>query len=331
MVWALSAAEPLGLVADPTVFERATAYLGKAFADAPANDPVARATLLHALALRGRASFDAANALNRDRQGLSSPALALLALTFARLDRPALAVEVLRVLDARASMEPVGPGVEPRLRWDGGGIGPAAIGSAETTALVALAEAKSRPGADRLARATSWLLAHRVGRGWGTDRASGPAVAALAEFYGPAKAADDRYRLAISVNDAVVSTIEVAGSAEGKTILVPGRLLKVGGRNSVRFDIEGRGTFGYAVTLAGFARDFGPDQKPEGRRFVVEGRRYEPAAPEFGGKPLPVGFASVINPTPFVNRATEVADGGWVHVVLLTGRCGRTRIVGPTT
>ena len=112
---------------------------------------------------------------------------------------------------------------------------------------------------------------------------------------------------------------DIAGPAEGKQVLVPRRVLKVGGRNRVRFDIEGRGTFGYAVTLAGFARDFGPDQSKEGRRFMVQEHRFEPASPEVNGKALPVGFASVVNPTLFVNRATQVAGGGRVHVVLLTG------------
>ena len=315
-VWALTAAEPLGLVPDPKVFEKATAYLATAFAETPANDPALRATLLHALALRNKAGFEAANALNRARQDLPDPALALLALTFARLDRPALAVEVLGVLEAKARTEPVGPGEAPRAWWEGAG----AIGAVETTALVALAEAKARPRGDGLKRAVAWLLAHRGCGGWETGRATGPAVAALAEFYGPAREAGDRYRLAISVNDEVVGQVEVAGPAEGKAILVPRRVLRVGGRNRVRFDIEGRGTYGYAVTLAGFARDFGPDQAPEGRRFVVEEHRYEPAAPEVGGKALPVGFASVVNPATFVNRATQVAGGGRVHVVLRAGR-----------
>ena len=35
--------------------------------------------------------------------------------------------------------------------------------------------------------------------------------------------------------------------------------------NRVRFDLEGRGTFGYAVTLTGFTNEFGPDQDRRGQ------------------------------------------------------------------
>ena len=49
-------------------------------------------------------------------------------------------------------------------------------------------------------------------------KAKGPALAALAAYYGQAEAAEDRYRLVVTVNDAEVYQADVAGAAEGKAI-----------------------------------------------------------------------------------------------------------------
>ena len=61
----------------------------------------ARAAILHALSTRRGASFEMANSLNRERQSLSNTALAYLALTFANLNRPELAGEMLGILDSQ--------------------------------------------------------------------------------------------------------------------------------------------------------------------------------------------------------------------------------------
>ncbi len=60
-------------------------------------------------------------------------------------------------------------------------------------------------------------------------------------------------------------------------------------KNGVRFHVEG-GTFGYAVTLTGFTRDFAPDQN-NANCTVLERRVYLPAEPELDGKTLPAGFS----------------------------------------
>ena len=66
VAWALSVAESLGLLPDPDSLARATGYLTQQLARAAASDHEARAPP-HALALRGKASFETANALNRAR------------------------------------------------------------------------------------------------------------------------------------------------------------------------------------------------------------------------------------------------------------------------
>ncbi|HEX8201501.1 MAG TPA: alpha-2-macroglobulin family protein, partial [Isosphaeraceae bacterium] len=318
VVWALTAAEPLGLLTDPKVLETAVTFLTQEFARVDAADHEARAALLHALGLRGQARFDWVNALNRARPDLTDAALAYLALTLARLDRSALADEVLGVLVARGRDEPAGPGRPPLRQW--GDRPGSRHGVVEATALTALALAAARPQAPELAEAIAWLDAHRTGTGWEPPAARGPALAALAAFYGGVQAAEDRYRLVVTVNDAEVYRGEVAGVAEGHAVLVPRKVLRPGGTNRVHFDIEGRGTFGYAVTLTGFTRDFAPDQDPRGRPFAITRRAYLATDPEFDGRILPVGFAVAPGTPEFENPATQVAAGGRVRVEIRTRR-----------
>ncbi|MFO0952538.1 MAG: hypothetical protein U0835_15600, partial [Isosphaeraceae bacterium] len=314
VVWALASAEPLGLLSDPKTLDRACAYLTQEYARLGAGDHETRAAILHALSTRGKASFETANSLNRLRQGLSDPALAYLALTFANLDRKPLAGEILDLLGPRGKVETAAPGGKTRRWWGGSGVSPWNRSAAETTALVALAYAQARPQAPELEGAVEWLLAHRIGFGWQPHKAKGPALAALCGYYGRAQAADDRYDLTVMVNDTEVYKTRVIGTNEGKAVLVPRDALKPGDRNRVRFEIEGRGTFGYSVTLTGFTRDFGPDQNRANRTAVLDRRVVTPAAPELDGKVLPVGFGVAVNAQGFENLATQVGLGGRARV-----------------
>ncbi len=228
--------------------------------------------MLHALSTRHAAAFEAANSLNRVRNELSDPALAYLALTFANLDRASLAGELIGILGPHARTEATAPGRPARIYWDSGPSSPAIRGAAETTALVSLAYARVRPQAPELEGAVAWLPAHRVGTGWQPHKAKGPALAALASYYGHAQRAEDRYRLTVTVNDTQVAELNVTGATAGQAIAVPLKALKVGQPNRVRFEMEGRGRFGYAVTLPGFTRDF--TARPEAR----QPRRHDLAA-----------------------------------------------------
>ena len=319
VVAALAAAAPLGLVTDPKVMDKADAYLAQEFARTDVADHEARAALLHALSTRGKATFERANALNRDRQSMPDVALAYLALTFANMDTPALGNEVLDVLLPRAKSEPAGVGVKPRRYWEGSPRQPW-HGTVETTALAALAIGRLRLGTDVLAGAVDWLMAHRLGPGWQPAKAQGPALAALAAYHGHYEFANDRYRLAVTVNDAEVFSAEVAGASESRAIRVPRRAIKPGAENRVRFHIEGRGTYGYAVTLTAFARDFKPDQDARNRPFHVRRRVYLAGAPELDGKELPVGFGVAVDPVIFDNPVTQVPVGGRARVVIDSGR-----------
>jgi uncharacterized protein YfaS (alpha-2-macroglobulin family)/TolA-binding protein len=316
VAFALHGAWEQAMMTDPKTVERAVAYLQQEFAKSQPGDHETRAALLYALSVWGKATFEQANALNRSRQGLPDVALAYLALSFLHLDRAELAGEVLDVLGPRAQSEPAGPGRPPRRFWSGSNQQPWHRSPAETTALAALAFARVRPAAAELAGAIAWLEAHRTSTGWQPSKARGPAVAALAAFYAGAQAAEDRYRLVVTVNDVEVHRAEVVGAAQGQAIRVPVKALKSGDQNRVRFDIEGRGTFGYAVTLTGFTRDFKPDQDQANRTFVIGRRAYTPADPELNGQVLPTGFSVAINPHPFENTVTQVPLGGRARVAI---------------
>jgi len=320
VVWALTSAEPLGLLADVKVLDQGVTYLNQEFAKLTGNDHETRAALLHALSTRHAASFEAANSLNRLRNELSDPALAYLALTFANLDRASLGGEIIGILRPRAKTEKTAPGRPARIYWNNSGRSQAVRGAVETTALVTLAFARVQPQAAEIERAVDWLLAHRVGNGWQPTKAKGPALAALAAYYQHAQAADDRYRLTVTVNETRVATLDVLGSAEGKAIAVPRKVLKTGQPNRVHFEMEGRGRFGYAATLTGFTRDFKPDQDPVNRVATIQRRVYYPAPPELDGKVLNVGFGVAVNATHFENLASQVELGAKARVAITARR-----------
>ena len=165
-----------------------------------------------------------------------------------------------------------------------------------------------------LAAACDWLLAHRQGTGWQPSKAKGPAPAALAKFHGSARSAEDRYRLIVTVNDHEIYRADVVGSTEGKAIRVPNRFVEAAANNRVKFDIEGRGQFGYAVTLTGFTREFGPDQDRANKSFGIHRRVYWADTPTLDGRPLAAGFTAASRPQTFENTVTQAALGGKVPI-----------------
>ena len=200
VAWALATTEPLGLLADAKVLDQAVTYLKQSFAATNGYDLETRTALLHALSTRHAADFEAANSLNRMRNELSDPALAYLAITFANLDRVSLANELIGILSKRAKTEATAPGRPARVYWNNSGRSQAIRGASETTALVTLAFARVQPQARELDGAVAWLLAHRAGPGWQPHKAKGPALAALASYYGRGQGNEDRYKLTVTVN-----------------------------------------------------------------------------------------------------------------------------------
>ena len=227
---------------------------------------------------------------------------------------------MITILAPRAKTEPTAPDGQARVYSTNSGRSQAIRGAAETTALVTFAYAAgSAPGLR--ARRSHRLAAGASRRQWlATPSRPGAGIAALGSYFGRAESAEDRYKLTVTVNDTQVALLNVIGSAPGQTIAVPRKAIKVGQPNRVHFAMEGRGRFGYAITLAGFTRDLKPDQNPANRLATINRRVYLPSAPSLMGRRSRLGFGVTLNATYFENLATQVALGGRVRVSLTAWR-----------
>ena len=175
---------------------------------------------------------------------------------------------------------------------------------------MSLAFARVRPQARELEGAVAWLTAHRTGTGWRPHKAKGPALAALASYYGHAQLAEDRYRLTVTVNDTKLSELNVTGATAG-----------AGHSRSAQGAEGGAGRTAFASTWKAAAASDTPSRfraslatsrptrnRPTASR-VVSRRVYYPAPPELDGKVLPTGFGVAVNPETFENVASQVAAG----------------------
>ncbi|MGI9013663.1 MAG: MG2 domain-containing protein [Phycisphaerales bacterium] len=253
--WALATAEKQGITVDLNAFNKAQTFLNAQYQSIAAADHFAKAVILHALSERGQADFRLANALYRERNALEPITLAYAALTFANLDRAEFATELLTVLMDRAARTK---------RTDGTALAsfPGTIerhrylqDDVHTTAVALLAFTRARMQTDLIAQSVAWLLDVRGCDGFITGTSRGPAVTALAAYYMNAQPQANDYELKVIVNDTEVATLAHDGDAASFTLDVPAIALK-DGRNSVRFEMEGRGRYAYSATLNGFSADF---------------------------------------------------------------------------
>jgi tetratricopeptide (TPR) repeat protein len=307
---ALAMAKETGLADSADVINRAAAYV-------QGNQGAARPWNTVALAYVGRVGFEELNALSRNRNQLDSAELATIALAWMKLDRRTQADELIATLLTRSRTQPPQPGKPLQRFWPAGVVGPEL-----TTAWAAWALAIVRPGADELPQAIDWLNARRYGPGWLPFETKGPAVAAMSAWYGRAEAVEDRYRMTIRVNDQILEQFSVDGTSGSPVRLwnIPAGMIRPG-ENRVRFDVEGRARYGYGVELSGFSRDYGPDQKTDGKRLFIAERKMLAADPELDGRKLPTGYSVAVNPTITDNLVTMLPEGQRAIVRLhLVGR-----------
>ncbi|MDZ4405835.1 MG2 domain-containing protein [Prosthecobacter sp.] len=169
-LWALVEAKALGLEVEETAVKGTSAYLKKALAIIPPDEPDKAAVILHALACVNEADFSVANRMYRDRAKLNDPALAWLAAAFQRMNRVDEAKELLKALEAKPVW--VGSKTTSRLSSDD-----------DTTAIVLYAAAKTEPGST-LAKKAADVLLQRLGVDLGAQSAlQGLWTAALAEHF----------------------------------------------------------------------------------------------------------------------------------------------------
>ncbi|MBS3764776.1 MAG: hypothetical protein KGZ25_15860, partial [Planctomycetes bacterium] len=300
-LWALSAAEKEGISVHSQTFSNAVKYLQNRFRSVSATDNDAKAVILHALSTRGKAEFAHANRLHRERNSLSNPALAYTALLFVNLDRNEFASEMLNVLLKKAKKE-----TKPRemLHWEGSGSYAWLNDEVETTAIAALALMRVRPESPEVKKAADYLMRRRGTYGFVPAKAHGPAVTALAAYFGEAQFAEADYRLSVEVNGKKLEVLQSKKTDGMVHLAVPREMLKEG-ENKVDFQMEGRGEYAYSVTLRGFSKNV-KDPHSWNRPYVRH-RYYRHARLQYRGRPIGASSSSPV-------RNIEVGQRVKVHI-----------------
>lgn len=285
-VWALSAARKAGFAVGQESFDKGVQHLQSAFAVSGESENEAKAIILHGLAEAGVADFAHANRLHRSRNTLSASGLLHVSLALLRLDRKSMAQELLELAKAKipvtgaARIGSDDAALKGCIPWMQSGV--------ELRALYLLALNEVESGGTRAGELADWLMATRVGTRWIPEKANGPAIAALADWFGRAKLTPEKYTLTIYANDKQVTKITVDPSTEpSRTVPVPAQMLVAGKPQKINIDIEGRGMFSYSAVLSGFI----PAEKLKGTATDWHFTRYYQPAPRLlDGEEIPRGF-----------------------------------------
>jgi alpha-2-macroglobulin len=300
--WSLIAARDAGITVHKDSIEKAATYLLKQLEGFEANDHNSKAIILHALSLDKRADFGACNRLYRDRNSLGNSTLAYLTRCFYNLDRKEIAIELAGILETKAKAEPDQPVI-----WESGYKAAWLNDAPETTALVLLALAESKPDSPRAEAAAKSLLQFHGCFGFPTGRARGPAVAALAKWFGPGKEQATDMEIGVFVNGKDAGLVKITPSSIGvrdatgvsksngapstTTLEIPADLLTAE-KNLVEFKMRGRGTYTYAATLNGFSSDI--KSTADSVHPGIDSWRYLHAPLEYRGKSIGVSSTSPV-------------------------------------
>jgi uncharacterized protein YfaS (alpha-2-macroglobulin family)/TolA-binding protein len=284
--WALVAARQAGIAVHKDTLDKAAAYLQKQLESLDANDADGRAIILHALSTDKRADFAACNRLYRERNTLGSATLAYLTRAFFNIDRKEIAAELAGILEGKAKAEPDQPVV-----WETGSKMAWQSDTSETTALVLLALSESKPSSPRATDAAGSLLQSHGCFGFPSGRARGPALAALASWFGRGKQQATDMEISVVVNGKEVGVVKSEGSSGLHVLKVPKDAI-ADGKNVVELKMRGRGQYTYAATLFGFSSD----TKSTGHnvRPFSDPWRYLHAPLEYRGKPISAGSSSPV-------------------------------------
>ncbi len=312
-LWALAAARNGGFAVPQDTFNKAVQHLQTLFAAAPETDIEGKAIILHGLAEAGVADFAHANRLHRSRNALSSSGLVHVALTLIRLDRKPMAAEILalakaKIPVAKAAQDVAIVGCVP---WMQSGV--------ELRALYLAALNELEPAGPHNAALADWLMSARSGSRWNPEKANGPAIVALADWFGRAKLTPEKYTLSVFVNDKLLEKFTVDPSTDGsKTLPVPAKLMAADKPQRINIDIEGRGTFSYSAVLTGFVDT---EKLVRTTNDWHVSRSYAPAQRMLDGEALARGFDVVSGSYDgFENAITQLPVGERLEVSLYVNR-----------
>ena len=309
VVWALSTARKAGFAVPQQTFDKGIQALNSAFANSPDDDHETRSIILHGLAEAGHCDFAHLNRLHRLRNNLNASAQVHLALGLIALDRKPMALEILAL--AKEKLLPL-PSAHGHGQQDKGldGCIPWMHSSVEIRGLYLLAVnaiTPAAPGSDEFA---NWLIATRIGSRWQPEKANGPVVMALTDWFGRAKLVPEKYTLSVFVNDKLVTKLNVDPSVQPSTSLpIPAKFLgPLDKPQRVNLDIEGRGQISYSAMLTGFVPSESVASTADD--LFVCSRGYEPAHRLLDGETIPRGFDHLHSPyESFTNPFTQVPVG----------------------
>jgi TolA-binding protein len=304
--WALIAARQAGIAVHKDTIDKAAAYLLKQLEGLDANDNDGRAIVLHALSTDKRADFAACNRLYRDRNSLGSTTLAYLTRAFFNIDRKEIATELAGILEGKAKAEPNQPVV-----WESGTKAAWLSDTSETTALVLLALAESKPTSPRAADAAGSLLQSHGCFGFPSGRARGPAIAALASWFARGKEQATDMEIVVQVNGREIGVVKSEGASGLHMLEVPKDTI-ANGKNVLELKMRGRGRYTYAATLFGFSSD--TKSTDNNLRPFSDPWRYLHAPLVYRGKPISAGSSSPVKNLEHGQRVSVSVggnDGGW--------------------
>ncbi len=276
--WALNRAKALGIDPNPDTLKKAENYLQKAFEQRDASDQPMKARILHALSTGDAATFELANPLYRRRQQLGTKGLAYTTALFANLGRQPIAEELAGILAAKS--EKMQQGDRTLVYWPVDGDGQPDV---HATALATLALVEANPASEKLRPAVEFLLQRRGVFGYGDPEARGPATVAVAGYFGQGQFAEGDLAVTVRVNGEAVQTVRRKGAPSPVAIDIPPARVREG-KNTVRFEAQGRGTYAYAATLRGFSQAFKDPKSWE--RPAVRERHYYHERLRYRGRPI---------------------------------------------
>lgn len=284
--WALIEARNAGIAVNKGTLDKTSAFLLNQLQGLDANDNDSKAIVLHALSTEKLADFAACNRLYRDRNSLCPATLAYLTRAFFNIDRKEIAIELAGILETKAKAEPERPVI-----WESGYKIAWLNDTPETTALVLLALAESKPDSLRASAAAESLLHFHGCFGYHTGRARGAAVAALSSWFSRGKEQSTDLEITVQVNGKEIGIVKSTGSNGLNLLEVPADAIKPG-KNIVEFKARGRGRYTYAADLFGFS----PDTKSNTNsvRPGVNSWEHMHAPLEYRGSPISVASSSPV-------------------------------------
>ena len=297
--WALVEARNSGIVVNKDALEKAAAALQRQFESSDVNDSDGKAIILHALSTDKRADFANCNRLYRDRNTLGNSALAYLTCAFQNIDRHEIATELAGVLESKVNLATNKP-----VLWESGSRTTWMNDTDETTAMVLLALAQTKPADKVTSAAADALLRAHGGFGFPYPRAHGPAIAALTAWFGQGVQQATDLEIGVLVNGKEIGTVKTVATLGQHMLPVPGELLKAQ-TNFVEFKMKGRGRYSYAATLFGFS----PDMKPSPGNLIPQMNKvgYTHAEMEYRGRTIGAASSSPVK---------NLENGQRVHVVV---------------